>query len=415
MQRIKILGGELTSDQWTALAELNSRFTPSAPLQLTTRQDIEFHNVTADNVPLLQDELAKNGLTGLGACGDTLRNITLCPGNGLCQDKVDFSGAARSVQQILKNYSEIYDLPRKFKISFSACSKACAQPWINDLGFVADIHNGQISINLIGAGSLGARPATGIIIKEDIPVQDIPIWALAAVRLFNIHGNRKVRSKARLRHVRERLGDAVFLESLTREFEDCKGQDMPVTAPLTLSKRGYQLVAELNFPLGHIEPQAAEAIATLMDDDHSIIARIQNHHRIALFAKNPDSALYNIKADSRVCGFVSGPDIAACPGTAYCKHALVNTHTVENELRNRLPEVKNNSIRISGCPNGCAHSAVAHIGLAGRIKKDSSGNRVEGFHVYTGGGMGMSPVLAESHTPFVPATQIVDKILQIYV
>ena len=69
MQRVKIPGGILTHEQWRALADLCRRYTPSAPLLITTRQDIEFHNLTTETIPLLQAELADAGLTSVGACG----------------------------------------------------------------------------------------------------------------------------------------------------------------------------------------------------------------------------------------------------------------------------------------------------------------------------------------------------------
>lgn len=411
LQRIKLLGGMLSSRQWAALARISRLYTPLTSMRLTTRQDIELHNITTDNVPLLQSELKNIGLSGLGSCGDTLRNITVCPGSGLCKGEPDLTGVAMAVRHALEDFSGIYSLPRKFKISFSSCKKACAQPWINDLGFVADLQNGEVNIKVIGAGSLGARPATGIIIKEDLRVQDMPALAVAAVRLFNAHGDRKTRSKARLRHVRERLGDNRFLEILNKEFEERRNENLPAASSIAIQDKGYQYVAELNFPYGDIDPQHAEAIANLMQEG-DIIARLQNHHRVSIFALNADLAFKAVNTDSHLSRLLSGPDIVSCPGSTYCKHALVNTQAVEAELRREIPESETRSIRISGCPNGCAHSAVADIGFTGRIQKDEKGNRVEGFHVFKGGGMGRTQALAENHTPFVPSGEVADLILK---
>jgi sulfite reductase beta subunit-like hemoprotein len=143
-----------------------------------------------------------------------------------------------------------------------------------------------------------------------------------------------------------------------------------------------------------------------------IIARLQNHHRVSIFALNADLAFKAVNTDSHLSRLLSGPDIVSCPGSTYCKHALVNTQAVEAELRREIPESETRSIRISGCPNGCAHSAVADIGFTGRIQKDEKGNRVEGFHVFKGGGMGRTQALAENHTPFVPSGEVADLILK---
>jgi len=104
--------------------------------------------------------------------------------------------------------------------------------------------------------------------------------------------------------------------------------------------------------------------------------------------------------------FWGGPDIVSCPGTAYCSHALVNTNAAENMLRRLLPGEEKRAVRISGCPNGCAHSAVAPIGFIGKIRKDSTGRPLEGFQVVYGGGIGQTPLLAEAGEAFIPAEDI---------
>ena len=112
MQRIKIHGGVLKAEDWRKLAECARIYTPGTPLLITTRQCIEFHTITEETLPALQHELAAAGFTGLGACGDTLRNITLCPGNGLCPGSVDFSATAAATRQVLESFEGIYSLPR---------------------------------------------------------------------------------------------------------------------------------------------------------------------------------------------------------------------------------------------------------------------------------------------------------------
>ena len=82
LQRVKVPGGRLDGLQWRALASVAGRFTPNTPLHLTTRQDVEIHDLTPDDIPAVQVELSAAGLTCLGAAGDTYRNITVCPCGG---------------------------------------------------------------------------------------------------------------------------------------------------------------------------------------------------------------------------------------------------------------------------------------------------------------------------------------------
>jgi sulfite reductase beta subunit-like hemoprotein len=400
MQRIKILGGMLTREQWLGIAHLCRSITPSASLHLTTRQDIEFHNLTAERIPLVQSEMAATGLTGIGACGDTLRNITLCYGNGLCQDTPDLTNAAWAVRRVLEDYAEIFTLPRKFKISFSGCTKACAQPWINDLAFVAKKQNGPVTMQVIGAGSLGPHPGTGILLEDNLPVQQVPVFALAAIHLFNTHGERMIRRKARLRHVRQRMGDQEFIQMLKQEFEKCQRANVPGIPPIRLSEDRYTYLGALRFPYGSMEPSDAETLADLLQGEN-LVARLQNHHSVALFAQNTDEALKNISAISNFKKLFSGLNIISCPGSTYCRLAIVNTHRAEKVLRNSLPDSERRAICISGCPNNCAQSAVAEIGLVGRLRKGKNGNRIEGFQILKNGGMGQNAVLSESVIPFV--------------
>jgi len=402
LQRIKVQGGALEPQQWAALADCCDSFTPGTPLLLTTRQDVEFHNVAPEAVPCLQQALAKAGFTGLGACGDTLRNITLCPGNGLTEESVDLRAIAEAVRLALSEFSAIFSLPRKFKISFSACPKACGQPWINDLGFVAQRKNGTLLFRVIGAGSLGPRPAAGIVLREELALEDAPAFSLAALTLFNKYGDREHRGKARLRHVRQRLGDVPFLELLDDFFVRLREGTAagPATAPPAI---GLHRVALLAFPCGLVTAAQARAIA-----ESGFISRIQNHHRVALYASDPAGAAAALAANPVLGSLACGLDIASCPGTTWCRHGLINTHAVELLLRQQLPENFSKAIRISGCPNGCAHSGVAQIGCIGRVRKDEQGNRLEGMQVLDGGGMGKTPELAREKASFVSVQDMPD-------
>lgn len=405
LQRIKLPGGVITPGHWKCLAGICVKHLDSLPMRLTTRQDIELHNIPIDKVPLIQAELHAAGITCVGAAGDTLRNITICPGSGLCPGSYDLQRLAVAVSLLLEKYPQIYSLPRKFKISFSSCKNACAQPWLNDLGFITKIKDGEPVFDLIGAGSLGSRPAAGIVLKKDVPLADVLLAALAAVRLFNEHGDREKRSKARLRHVRERVGDDVFIEMLDDEIGKCRDEKFPLIADIVRHDEKFSLVAELNFPFGDILPSQAEAIAQLsLDDDVEV--RIQNHHKLSVFAQNPEKVLRFINSSALLSSLLNGPDIISCPGTYYCKFALSDTNKAERELREVLKDVDMGSVRISGCPNGCAHTAVAHIGLSGRIQTNDSGEKIEGFQVLKGGGMGKTAALAKKHISFVPASEI---------
>jgi len=406
MQRIKIQGGMLEPEDWRTLAELARIYTPGTPLLLTTRQCIEFHNITLEQLPELQRQLARSGFSGQGACGDTLRNITLCPGSGLCPDSADFTAAAAATRQALESFEDVYRLPRKFKISFSGCERHCAQPFINDLGFSAQVRGSSITIKLFGAGSLGARPETGIELISDISAEHIPALALAALRVFNSHGNRTNRRKARLRHIRQELGDEAFITLLKNEYAACKTQAAP-GPPVPLSESAMQPAAQIKIPCGLLTPEHAEAIAEILIQTNAC-ARIQNHHSIEFFSANRAAVCATLHENPVLKQLHGGPDIVACPGTTYCSQAIVDTHAAEKALRAHLPSSYTTPIRISGCPNGCSHATIGPIGLSGRTQKDTAGKPVEGFQVLIGGRLGQQSGCARKLKAFVPTSEIAE-------
>ncbi len=406
MQRIKIQGGSLKPEDWQTLAALARTHTPGEPLLLTTRQCLEFHNISSEQLPKLQHDLNRAGFTGLGACGDTLRNITLCSGNGLCPGSADFSAAAAATRQALESFEDIYSLPRKFKISFSGCERFCAQPFINDLGFTALVRNGRVAIKLFGAGSLGARPETGIELVNDVSPEQIPALALAALRVFNTHGNRTNRRKARLRHIRQELGDEAFISLLNTEYAACLSQVAP-GPPVPLSQSEKPPAAQINVPCGLLTPDQADAIAEILIQTRSC-ARIQNHHRIEIFSADRAAVCTALHENPVLRQLHGGPDIVSCPGTTYCSQAIVNTHAAEKSLRAKLPASFATPIRISGCPNGCSHATIGPIGLSGRIQKGTDGKPREGFQVLTGGHLGQKPGCARISNAFVPTDEIAE-------
>jgi len=395
MQRVKALGGVLTAAQWRALGAAAAELTGGTALHLTTRQEIELHDLSADQVPDVQRRIAAAGLPGLGACGDTLRNVTVCPHSGVRSGAADLLPLAWAVRRTLEALDGIYTLPRKFKISLAACADACAGPWNNDLGFVARRRDGAWGFEVMIAGSLGARPGTGIRLFDHLPAADVLPLVVAAVRLFAQLGDRTNRRRARLRHVRERLGDEAFAQRMTAALEEARlERDWP---PVDLPEvaDGHDAQALLTFPNGDVTPAAADALAALADCD-DLRVRIGLHHRVHVFGRDDKALRRAIGSQLELTGAARPqPTIVACPGTRWCSRALVDTNTLADRIRRELGGVLNPAavVCISGCPNGCAHSAAAPIGLIGGLKK-VDGRSAEAFDLYLGGDLGRSAELA---------------------
>lgn len=412
LQRVKVPGGRLTGAQWNTLASIARRFTPSTPLHLTTRQDVEIHDLTPEQVPQVQAELHLASLDCLGAAGDTFRNITVCPCAGTAANSVDLLPLAIEIDRTLRTLNGIYDLPRKFKITL-ACSETCGQPWINDLGFVASKSDGQWGFKVIGAGSLGARPETGMLLFDWLPADQVLPLVVAAVNVFAKHGDRTNRAKARLRHIRQRMGNEPFAGLMRGVFRMVLAKEKWPTPTLPASEKAFSAKATLTFVNGDVWPEAAEGLAALQSSGAARV-HIASQHQVIVMGRDE-----TILTDTLACcdalneAAKPQPVVVTCPGTRWCSHGLVETNALADRLRaeldGRLPA--DATICISGCPNGCSHPAVASFGLTGCLTT-SNGRKQEAFNLLAGGDMGRTGKMAEPIAPKLFPDQVVTEILR---
>jgi len=404
LQRVKVPGGRLTGSQWRALAEIARRFTPRTPLHLTTRQDVEIHDLTAEQVPAVQEALASAGLSCLGAAGDTWRNVTVCPCSGTLAGRADLSDLAGRIEDMLRNTPGTYELPRKFKISLS-CDETCGQPWINDIGLITASADGRTVFQAVLAGSLGPRPGTGVKLFERLEPNEVLPMVSAAVGVFAAHGDRTNRARARLRYVRERMGEETFAKRMREAFRVAKAErDWPaVDFP---SKRGtFTDSITICFPNGDLRPAEAEILGELQDDGHAV--RISTRHQVVIYS---NSATELEEAAKALPGRANAA-VVACPGRRWCSRALAGTNDLADRIRSELglSIPAGTEVSISGCPNGCSQAAVADFGLIGRVAADG-GDRREVFDLYVGGGMGRDSRLARKTAEKLSADEAVARV-----
>lgn len=383
MQRIRIPGGRITWPQWRIIAQVQKSFSPDTPVHLTTRQDIEFHNLCLENTVKAQQLLINAGLFVYGSGGDALRNITVCPGCGLCSESFDVFEISEAVEKYLQPISAAANLPRKFKISFSGCQENCAKPYLNDIGFIAVSEN---HFDVIAAGSLGPIPALGIKIYEKFAIADVFALCRAAIEMFAELGERNNRRKARLRHLRQKLGDDIFLADLDKRFNQALTEPQPKIKSLVRNNSDIKLQHRLNIPDGDISTEQIFLLADLCDQN-GIESRINFAHGIELYGVKPIDLPASLKQ------YESQPVIIACQGGRTCPQGLIDTQKAALKIRKALADnaqFSNAHINISGCPNNCAHSAAAAIGFVG-LKR----NGKDHVQLYTGGGDGKNQKLAQ--------------------
>jgi sulfite reductase (NADPH) hemoprotein beta-component len=398
MQRIPLMGGRITSSQWLSIVAIARRFTHETPLHLTTRQDIELHNIALADIGAVYEQLRLAGFDTYGACGDCVRNITACPGYEFHPGAVDILPLAEKVREVLFACPALSNLPRKFKISFSGCGNACGRPFINDLGFIARADG---SFHAIGAGSLGARPQPGIELYPSLSGSEVIWLAAAALEMFAELGDRENRRKARLRHVRQRLGDDEFRKQLHERFER-KKQTPAAQVQCVKIKESRPYQATLQCITGRMTLADVEFLVGFCEQSN-IRTRINLTHGIEMFSDKP------IQLPPTLKRYENLPCIVACPGNDTCSHGLTATRQLAAQLADKLDSEKwtNKVIAISGCSNHCAQSAVADVGLCGCVKTIDS-QRQEAYQLYTGGGCGKNNKLANA-VEIISAEQIPQK------
>jgi sulfite reductase (ferredoxin) len=394
LQRVRVPGGRLSTAQWRAIADAAEQVSARDALHLTTRQCVEVHGLTPEAVPQLQVALSAAGLSTVGAAGDTVRNFTVDAEAGYAPNTVDLMPLAEAITEAVEALPGIWSLPRKFKISLSASVESRMRPWMSDVGLVA---TGD-SFTAIIAGSLGAKPGTGLLYREGLTAEQAVAVCVAAVRLHALEGDRENRRRARLRHARERMGDEPFLARMDELFaealKETHGPLQALSRVASSSSTHLRLaVTHGDLPLGTLR-DLADAV-----DGADGEMRIGIEHELHIFGVSPD------ELPDAARPWLRPGRVVACPGTALCPKAATPTYEAADALAELADDYPDRLFAISGCPNSCSHAMVADVGILGRMKRDGE-ERVVVYDVYAGGEAGRGPALAIKSATAVPVEQL---------
>ncbi|OHO33055.1 sulfite reductase [Corynebacterium sp. HMSC034E11] len=405
MMRIRFDGGICSTAQARAVGELSRDYARST-VDLTDRQNIQFHWVRIEDVPAIWEKLEANGLNTWDACGDVPRVILGSPVAGIAKDEIiDATPAIRQIQEIV-TADEFQNLPRKFKSAISGNARQDVVHEINDLAFIGVEHpelgpgfecyvGGGLSTNPMLAQSLGA-----FVTLEQVP----DVWA-NVVRIFRDYGYRRLRNRARLKFLVAEWGVEKFREILEDDYLGYKLPDGP-HAPNNLVDRDHIGVHEqkdgnvyigVKPTLGHMSGEQLIALADLAEKYGVTDLRFTPFKDVLLLGVAPDTAA-NLQADLEEMGLYSKPSefrrgLLSCTGLEYCKLAHVTTKSRAIELADELEERFGDldspiTISLNGCPNACARHQVSDIGLKGQMVDNGHGEKVEGFQVHLGGTIG---------------------------
>lgn len=259
-------------------------------LHVTTRQDIQFHDVKIGDTVVIMRKLKAVGLTTKGGGGNTVRNITACPYAGVCpHESFDVSSFVQEATENLIPLTGSYNLPRKYKIAFSGCPADCALAKISDLGFIARTRNSEPGFTVFAGGGMGTHSRIADLIEEWMPVSDTTRATEAVRRLFDRLGDRQNRHRARLRFVFEKIGADSFRKLFREEMTKLAGEEIsdagkpesvyapkPLTAGQPVLERiaGFECLRQrqqdlfsvvLHLPMGMISANDLEKIAAISE------------------------------------------------------------------------------------------------------------------------------------------------------
>jgi sulfite reductase beta subunit-like hemoprotein len=435
MQRIKLPGGRMTAEQLDVLADVTDRYGRGIA-HVTTRQDIQIHWVPVAEIMDMYDRLLAVGITTRGACADTVRNVTGCPYAGVSPDEAfDVSPYLLAVHEYFLFNPLNLTLPRKFKIAVEGCPLDCAQVPVNDIGVYAKLRDGRRGFTIYAGGGLGSQPYLGQLMAEFVPDVDLLIWCEAIVRIQHRHGERKNRSRARMKYVLKRMGLEKFRQAVHDEVarvEAERGQELRAEvresvalhaepAPVVAAPRrtpavagfehwrstntrpqrqpGYRAVL-VQLPLGDITSDQMRALADVArrygngtvratDDQNVVVPWVGDEAAAAVHAAlvavdlgNPDVSTIN--------------DVVSCPGMDYCSLAITRSMGMAERIRAHLLQdgegfaarLGTFGVKISGCPNSCGQHHVGDIGLTGHTVTEADGTQRPYYSILVGGSVG---------------------------
>ncbi|MGE8379254.1 MAG: nitrite reductase, partial [Sphingobacterium sp.] len=431
MVRIKLPFGKVTFKQLIKIAAISDEYA-SRNLHLTTRQDIQIHYVSLDRTPELWSKLAEDDITLREACGNTVRNVTASPTSGIDpKEPFDVSPYAQATFEYFLRNPVCAEMGRKFKMSFSASEEDTAFSYIHDLGFIPKLkYVDGVEVRgfkvLLGGG-LGSQPFLASLTNEFLPEDELIPYIEATLRVFDRHGERNNRNKARFKYLIQKLGleevlnliEAEKIATKVKTFaidrtkieQPLPPDDSKITVLDLDSDLNYQVWKNTNtfeqkqagyygvyvrVSTGDIGTDKARSLVAGLKDLVADDIRITQNQSLLLKYATEKSLphIYQLlkSLDLAQVGFNSTADVTTCPGTDTCNLGISNSTEMARVIESYIAEFHQDfvfnrdlKIKISGCMNSCGQHGLAHIGFHGSSVK-AEGKVVPAAQVMLGGG-----------------------------
>ena len=477
MVRIKVPGGEITTEQLEKIASLSEAFSIGSA-HVSTRQNIQLHWVQLEDVSEVMRGLVEAGLTTREACGNSVRNVMCSHFAGVCQNEAfDATPYSKAIARFFLRNPMCQNLPRKFKINFSCCN-IHGLVRVADIGLVPSVkpgENGEMTkgFKIYLGGGLGAASFIGHLLEDFTPENRLLATCMATVRLFDRHGNRENMARNRMRYLVHEMGWEKFQKMVLKErsivemttsfsteqlFDvnshedtrhltpDAPGMrtklpmlDVKVpedgqafqrwlhTNTVPQKQEGYFTVF-ITLGAGDITASQLRVLAsTIRDYSAEGAARNTPQQNFAIrYVRGIDLHHFYEKLSSAGLANPGALTIASavgCSGTTSCNLAITNSHRLAKEVQRRFLELgldidtslRDATIKISGCPNSCGQHEIATIGFFGGAARINN-TMTPTYAMLFGGSAGESGELGRA-VMRVPAKRVIDttlKIIELY-
>ncbi|MFT6321828.1 MAG: sulfite reductase (ferredoxin) [Granulosicoccus sp.] len=429
MIRIKLPYGKVTGEQLLRISKVADEYS-TGKLHITTRQDIQIHYVSLDRTPQLWAELEKDDVTIREACGNAVRNVTASALAGVDVDEpFDVTPYAHAVFQFFLRNPICQEMGRKFKISFSSSDEDTALSFIHDLGFIPKVKNGEHGFKVMLAGGLGSQPRHADVLYDFLPINKLIPTVEGVLRVFDRHGERAKRLKARMKFLVKNLGVDGFVKLVEEERKALSHQTVEIDFP---REDVFSLLPKIKSPevkienqkafehwkltnvikqkqeglfaigvkvlLGDFSTEKARALAKLIREFGTNELRFTLRQNFVIRNVKEEYLTYFyqelLKLGFADLGFNATIDITACPGTDTCNLGIASSTGIAKELERVLiseyPDYINNKnivIKISGCMNACGQHNMAHIGFQGMSIRTKNKLVAPAVQILLGGGV----------------------------
>ncbi|HET6458995.1 MAG TPA: nitrite/sulfite reductase [Nitrosopumilaceae archaeon] len=421
MVRVKVPAGEVYPEQLERLALLSEGFSIGSA-HVSTRQNFQLHWIALEDVSEVMRGLAEVGMTSREACGNSVRNVMCSPLAGVCTQEVfDPTPYALATAKFLLRNPMNQSLPRKFKLNFTCCEKH-GMARIVDIGLIpqkidADgkTHNG---FKIFLGGGLGAQSFVGHQLEEFTSEEDLLYTIISVIRVYDRMGNRENMARNRMRYLVNELGWEKFQNIVLKE------RAMVRVTQSVMVKLELDKIPEVlgKMSISSDTPSKPEGFSRWLKSN--VISQKQNgYSSVFLTLESGDVTSNQLRAMAEIArefsaeerartgflqdmvfrwvkdedlpkfyskllevglanpGALTMASVIGCSGTTSCNLALTNSHRIAKEIQRKFLELKldvdddlrDATIKISGCPNSCGQHEIATIGFyggGGRLGKE---------------------------------------------